>query len=489
MSLKKSKAIVIGSGIAGISAAIRLALKNYTVDVYEANPYAGGKLTVLQLGQFRFDAGPSLFTMPHYVDELFKLAGKDPKHYFEYVRIPTACHYFFEDGTFLRFTEDREKLKEEVSNKLAVDSTPIIKHLDRSKLIYDATHKAFLERSLHKVSSHLTIDTLNCIAHLPWLNIFTTMHDANQKALNHPKLVQIFDRYATYNGSNPYSAPGILNIIPHLESGFGTFFPKLGMHSITTSLVKLAEELGVRFHFNSKVEEIIENGKKVEGITVNGTRIPGDVVICNSDIKPAYKYLLKHVKAPKKTLEQEPSSSAMIFYWGIKKEFPQLDLHNIFFSEDYENEFRTMFQERSVCDDPTVYVHISSKVVKDDAPEGCESWFVMVNVPSNSGQNWEELRKKIRKNIVDKLARILGEDISTLILEEDYLDPIRIEQRTSSHAGALYGSSSNERMAAFLRHPNFSKIDGLYFVGGSVHPGGGIPLCLLSAKIATDLIR
>jgi phytoene desaturase len=489
MSLKKSKAIVIGSGIAGISAAIRLALKNYTVDVYEANPYAGGKLTVLQLGQFRFDAGPSLFTMPHYVDELFKLAGKDPKHYFEYVRIPTACHYFFEDGIFLRFTEDREKLKEEVSNKLAVDSTPIIKHLDRSKLIYDATHKAFLERSLHKVSSHLTIDTLNCIAHLPWLNIFTTMHDANQKALNHPKLVQIFDRYATYNGSNPYSAPGILNIIPHLESGFGTFFPKLGMHSITTSLVKLAEELGVRFHFNSKVEEIIENGKKVEGITVNGTRIPGDVVICNSDIKPAYKYLLKHVKAPKKTLEQEPSSSAMIFYWGIKKEFPQLDLHNIFFSEDYENEFRTMFQERSVCDDPTVYVHISSKVVKDDAPEGCESWFVMVNVPSNSGQNWEELRKKIRKNIVDKLARILGEDISTLILEEDYLDPIRIEQRTSSHAGALYGSSSNERMAAFLRHPNFSKIDGLYFVGGSVHPGGGIPLCLLSAKIATDLIR
>jgi phytoene desaturase len=489
MSLKKSKAIVIGSGIAGISAAIRLALKNYAVDVYEANPYAGGKLTVLQLGQFRFDAGPSLFTMPHYVDELFKLAGKDPKHYFEYVRIPTACHYFFEDGIFLRFTEDREKLKEEVSNKLAVDSTPIIKHLDRSKLIYDATHKAFLERSLHKVSSHLTIDTLNCIAHLPWLNIFTTMHDANQKALNHPKLVQIFDRYATYNGSNPYSAPGILNIIPHLESGFGTFFPKLGMHSITTSLVKLAEELGVRFHFNSKVEEIIENGKKVEGITVNGTRIPGDVVICNSDIKPAYKYLLKHVKAPKKTLEQEPSSSAMIFYWGIKKEFPQLDLHNIFFSEDYENEFRTMFQERSVCDDPTVYVHISSKVVKDDAPEGCESWFVMVNVPSNSGQNWEELRKKIRKNIVDKLARILGEDISTLILEEDYLDPIRIEQRTSSHAGALYGSSSNERMAAFLRHPNFSKIDGLYFVGGSVHPGGGIPLCLLSAKIATDLIR
>jgi phytoene dehydrogenase-like protein len=210
--------------------------------------------------------------------------------------------------------------------------------------------------------------------------------------------------------------------------------------------------------------------------------------VCNSDIKPAYKFLLKGVNAPKRTLEQEPSSSAMIFYWGIKKQFPNLDLHNIFFTEDYSNEFKTMFELKTVCDDPTVYVHISSKIFKEDAPEGRESWFVMVNVPSNSGQDWNELRTRIRKNILDKLSRILKEDISALIEVEDYLDPVRIEQRTSSFAGALYGSSSNERMAAFLRHPNFSKIDGLYFVGGSVHPGGGIPLCLLSAKIATDLI-
>ena len=148
-----------------------------------------------------------------------------------------------------------------------------------------------------------------------------------------------------------------------------------------------------------------------------------------------------------------------------------------------------MFEDRTVHDDPTIYVHISSKVVKTDAPQGCENWFVMVNVPSNSGQNWDELRTHIRSNVIAKLNRILKTDLEDLIEVEDHLDPVRIEKRTSSYAGALYGSSSNERTAAFFRHPNFSKTKGLYFVGGSVHPGGGIPLCLLSAKIATDLIN
>jgi len=113
----------------------------------------------------------------------------------------------------------------------------------------------------------------------------------------------------------------------------------------------------------------------------------------------------------------------------------------------------------------------------------------MVNVPYNSGQDWELLRKKIRSLVIDKLSTILNEKIESLIEEEDYLDPVRIENRTSSFAGALYGASSNDRMAAFFRHPNFSKTKGLYFVGGSVHPGGGIPLCLLSAKIASEFVR
>ncbi|MBP6459004.1 MAG: phytoene desaturase [Crocinitomicaceae bacterium] len=483
------KAIVIGSGIAGIASAIRLINKGYEVEVFEKNAYLGGKLTEITLGSYRFDAGPSLFTLPHLVEELFTLSNKKTEDYFDYQRCEITCDYFYEDGISLSLYADRNKLLNEISSKLHIDTTPLQKHLERSKLIYNATYEAFLERSLHKVSSYFTNAIFRCITHIPWLNLFTTMHDANVSRLNHPKLVQLFDRYATYNGSNPYQAPGILNIIPHLELEIGSFFPTKGMHSITTSLVKLATELGVKFHTNAAVDEILSDQGKITGIRIQDKHYQSDVVVCNSDIKPAYRYLLPHSKKPTKILKQEPSSSALIFYWGIQHEFKQLDLHNIFFSEDYKHEFESIFQHNAISSDPTVYVNISSKKLPSDAPKGCENWFVMVNVPANNGQDWNKIRTEVRANVISKLSRLLGEDLASLIIEEDYLDPIRIEERTSSFAGALYGASSNDRNAAFFRHPNFSSIKGLHFVGGSVHPGGGIPLCLQSAKIAVEMVK
>ena len=483
------KAIVIGSGIAGIASALRLRAKGYEVEVFEANTYLGGKLSLIELGNYRFDAGPSLFTMPHFVDELFRLFDKIPADYFQYVANEVACHYFFPDGTFFPFYTDKNQTVKMVEKTLQIDGKPLLNHFKKSEFIYNKTHSIFLENSLHSFKTYFSKDIFSSVLALPFLDIFKTMNQSNELGLNHPKLVQIFNRYATYNGSNPYQAPGILNIIPHLEHGIGSFFPSKGMHSITTSLVQLATEMGVEFRLNSKVSEIVVEGKKVKGVKVDKEMFSANVVFCNSDIKPAYNHLLKSVPKPSKTLSQEPSSSAMIFYWGIKKSFPQLDLHNIFFSADYKHEFETIFNHAAVCDDPTVYVHVSSKIVKEDAPPGGENWFVMVNVPYNSGQDWETMRKVIRSSIVKKLDATLGENIESLIEEEDYLDPIRIEQRTSSFGGALYGASSNDRMAAFFRHPNFSKINGLYFVGGSVHPGGGIPLCLLSAKIATGFVK
>lgn len=486
---KMKKAIVVGSGIAGIASAIRLAVKGYDVEVFEKNSYLGGKLTEIRLDDYRFDAGPSLFTMPQFVEELFELSDKKPSDYFEYERSKIACHYFFEDGTFLPFPADKKKLLHEVEKRLKIDVKPLFEHLEHAEYIYRKTHKTFLEQSLHQFGNYFSKDILESILAIPKLGLFSTMNEVNEKKLNHPKLVQIFNRYATYNGSNPYQAPGILNVIPHLEHGFGTFFPKKGMNDIPQSLIRFGKDLGIKFQVNQPVDEIVVEAKKVKGIQSKGDFFPANVVFCNSDIRPAYKYLLLTEKIPKKVQKQEPSSSAMIFYWGVKKKFDQLDLHNIFFAEDYKKEFEAIFNKNTVDSDPTVYIHVSSKMKPDDAPDTGENWFVMVNVPSNSGQNWETLRKQIRSNVLLKLSRLLKTDIESLIEVEDYLDPIRIEERTSSFAGALYGASSNDRMAAFLRHPNFSKVKGLHFVGGSVHPGGGIPLCLLSAKIAVSAVK
>ena len=207
------------------------------------------------------------------------------------------------------------------------------------------------------------------------------------------------------------------------------------------------------------------------------------------DIYPTYKYLLKGISAPKQILKREKSSSAIIFYWGIKNKFDKLDLHNVFFSDNYKSEFDAIFNRKTPADDFTIYINITSKDVPSDSPNGSENWFVMINTPADHGQNWEKIVNELRKKTIIKLNRILKVDLETMIEEEKVLTPPIIEKRTSSHRGALYGSSSNDKLAAFLRHPNFSsKIKNLYFCGGSVHPGGGIPLCLLSAKIATDLI-
>jgi phytoene dehydrogenase-like protein len=207
------------------------------------------------------------------------------------------------------------------------------------------------------------------------------------------------------------------------------------------------------------------------------------------DVWFTYHKLLKSYPElyPKKILAQERSSSALIFYWGINKQFPRLNLHNIFFSADYEKEFHHIWQQKDIYYDPTVYLNISSKFKPDDAPAGCENWFVMINVPSNQGQDWDVLIANARHGILNKLSKSLGEDINKLIISESILDPRGIESRTSSYQGSIYGTSSNSRFAAFLRHANrSSKINNLYFCGGSVHPGGGIPLCLLSAKIVSE---
>jgi phytoene desaturase len=482
------QAIVIGAGIAGIATAIRLAVKGFQVKVYEANSYPGGKLSELVQDGFRFDAGPSLFTMPQYIDELFHLAGKDSKDYFEYQQLETLCHYFYEDGTRIQASSDRESFAQEIASKTSDSADSVKAFLKRSEKIYSITNHVFLEKSLHKLSTYLNSQTIKSFLQITRIDAMRSMNKANQSLFKDEKTVQLFNRYATYNGSNPYQAPATLNVIPHLEYHYGAYFPQDGMYSITTSLVKLAESCGVEFHYNSPVEEIIVKDKVACGVKVSGNVEPASVVISNMDVWFTYKKLLPHLQAPGRTLNQERSSSALIFYWGIAAQFPELDLHNIFFSKDYEKEFGEIWQNKRIYSDPTIYINITSKCKSADAPEGCENWFVMINVPANAGQDWEQLIAETRANILVKLSRNLGRDIGSLIKTELILDPRTIESKTSSYQGSLYGNSSNSQLAAFLRHPNFSsKIKGLYFVGGSVHPGGGIPLALLSAKIVDEL--
>ena len=484
-----NKVAIIGSGIAGIATSIRLKAKGFDVTVYEKNSFPGGKLSSFKLGEFRFDAGPSLFTMPQYVDELFEISGENPKEHFKYKKKKIACKYFWEDESIFNAYSDKEKFYDECENKFNVERKQIKKYLNKAKKKFDLTRKIFLEKSLHKINSFLNYETVKALFNLNIYQINKNLDEVNQKEIEEKHLVQLFNRYATYNGSSPYKTPGMMTLIQHLESHYGTYIPLKGMNDISNSLYRLAERRGVKFEFESEVEKIEIQNNQATGIIVNNKLKRFDKIVSNSDVYSTYKYLLKE-KLNHNSLKQERSSSAIIFYWGIKKIYKQLDLHNIFFSDNYEKEFKYIFDENKIIDDPTIYVNITSKDVPADSPESCENWFVMVNSPFNTGQDWGKIKNTLRSNIISKLERILKENISNNIVEERIYTPVDLESNTNSHQGSLYGISSNNKFSAFLRHPNFlKKIPNLYFCGGSVHPGGGIPLCLLSAKIVSNLIE
>ncbi|SFE74823.1 1-hydroxycarotenoid 3,4-desaturase CrtD [Sunxiuqinia elliptica] len=480
-----SKALVIGAGIGGIAVAIRLARLGMEVEVYEQSDSLGGKIKESVHAGFRFDRGPSLFTLPHLVDELL-----DEDLRFTYRKLDLITSYFFEDGVQLKAYADPRKFAVEVEQKTGVKASKLLDYLKQSERIYRLTAPIFIFNSFHRIRKLLT--WANGLRALQFfrLKVFSSLHQLNAKAFPDPRLVQLFDRYATYNGSNPYKTPGTLSVISHLEHEQGAFFPKNGMAQIVHSLAEQARRLGVRFHMQAPVERVLVNKGQLKGLVVEGALQLADVVVSDVDIYQFYTHLMPDQKRVRRMEKLERSSSALIFYWGMRKSFPRLDLHNIFFSEDYETEFVSLFEKKEISDDPTVYVFVSSKENPDDAPAGMENWFVMVNAPENVGQDWVEMNRRTRQHILTKLNRMLDEELEEQIVFEEQLDPVKIEEQTGSFHGAMYGPSSNSLFAAFYRHANFRRdVPGLYFVGGSVHPGGGIPLCLSSAKIVGDMVE
>tara|TARA_B100001057_G_scaffold498526_1_gene605785 strand:- start:827 stop:2281 length:1455 start_codon:yes stop_codon:yes gene_type:complete len=482
------KAIIIGSGIGGLSTAIRLKSRGFDVDVFEKNLFPGGKLSNIDVGKYRFNTGPSLFTMPHFVDELYELFNENPRDHFNYIKKDIMCKYFWDNGKNFVGYYDINKLAEECTLKFGVDKSIVLKYLEKSKKKYDLVENIFIKNSLHKLKNLISIDTLKALVKINTFQLFKTLNKVNEEELKNKYLVQVFNRFATYNGSSPYKTPGMMSAIQNAEKHYGSFLPKKGMGDITKSLYLLAKRHGVKFHFNREVDKIIIRNNKACGVKINNKKLFSEIVVTNSDVYNTYRNLLNE-KRKIKALEQERSSSAFIFNWGIKKVFKELDLHNIFFSNNYQEEFDYIFNKKQLYSDPTVYINITCKDLPNDSPNGCENWYVMVNSPYDNNQNWKKIKDELKSSIVKKINKILSINIEEYIEEERIVTPQDIESSTNSYKGSLYGTSSNNIYSAFLRHPNFSpKITNLYFCGGSVHPGGGIPLCIMSGKIISDIV-
>lgn len=481
--------IIIGGGIAGLAAALRLRHRGDRVLVLEKNTYVGGKMNAYHSNGYRWDTGPSLFTIPRVVDEIYHLYDRNPRDYYEYNKDNVACRYFFQDGVRTTFYTDREELKAEVAEKFGDDSKALDRYLDKSKEKFESLGEVFLQNSIHKMSELPWGKLAGMTGKIARMDLFKSLSKVNEKMFKAPHLVQIFNRYPTYNGSNPYEASGVYSMIAHLEHNVGTFFPKGGMRAIPEGYYRLGQEVGVEYELGVTIQDCSLKTGGGYTITTTDKTYEAKQVVCAVDCVQFYKKILKDETLYQKYSSQESSTSALILYLGVKKEFPELGLHNIFFSRDYPAEFKRLFKTKEISkEDGTVYVHISSKLNDEDAPEGGENWFVMMNMPAGA-EITDEMVAELREAILKRLEETLGNDIRPYVETELSWRPSQIALDTGAHLGSIYGAASNGKTAALTRHPNFSrKYKDLYFCGGTVHPGGGIPLAIQSAKIVDKLM-
>jgi phytoene desaturase len=488
--MKSKRAVIIGGGLGGLAAALRLAAQGWSVTVCEQGTSFGGKMNSWSERGFRFDTGPSLITMPWVFSELFAAAGSAIEDHLELLPIHPISEYIYADGARFTYSASMPEWLETIRELDPRDVDGFLRFMRLGAQLYEVSKDTFLRR---RPLDWPRATDARLLRHLPLRYGWGNYHQTVAAHFRSPHLRQLYDRYPTYVGSSPYKSPATLAVIPFIEYAFGGWYVKGGLYRIVESLVELAKERGVELLLNTRVERIERNGKKVTGVrqSDNGapTLVAADVVVMNGDASWAAKMLGE--EEADGLPHHERSLSGFVMLLGVGRTMPELRHHAIYFSADYEREFAELFDERKFPTDPTVYVNAPSRSDRSVVSGEGETLFVMANAPANDYDEWDEEQvAEAQRRVFGRLRASGFPDIERDIVVSDIWTPKKIGSRYLMPGGAIYGAHSHGWRHAFLRHPNKDrKYAGLYYVGGSAHPGGGTPTVLLSAQITCELIE
>jgi phytoene desaturase len=491
-----TRVAVIGAGVGGLACAARLASRGHDVQVFEQADVVGGKLGIHEQDGFRFDTGPSLLIWPRLITDVLEATAPSDGSAADVTAVSLEpveplARYHWTDGTTLDAHADRERMRRAFDSSLGLGTGAAWTRLmDRAERMWDAIEGPILSQPQSGVAG--LANQARRLADLQKIAPHRSLRGIGQQYLHHPQQQQFLERYATYTGSDPRRAPAVLATIPWLEQSTGAWYVPGGLHRIAEALADRVTANGGRVHTAAQVTTVATDGDRVVGVTLaDGTRVPADVVVANTEARVLYGRLLEHQDAPswRREVERaEPSLSGFVVLLGLEDRTPDLAHHTVLFSDDYDAEFDAIFgSDAHPITDPTIYV--SAPDDPATAPDGGEAWFVLVNAARQGPVDWDrgDTATRYAEHVIDLLAK-RGFDVRHRIRTMAHMSPADLARRTGAVGGAIYGTSSNGWRAATMRPANRGPLEGLYLVGGSAHPGGGLPLVLKSAEITAGLI-
>jgi phytoene desaturase len=473
--------VVIGAGVGGLAVAIRLAASGRHVEVLERNAVTGGKLAAQRHAGATFDVGPSLLTLPHLVDEVLAAAGTSLAAEVELVRLDPQFHYHWPDGETLVVPDGPDAAAAAFESFSSGAGAAWRRFDERGRRIWDVSARTFLAGPMD--GPRQLLGRMRSPRDLATIDPLRTLHGRASSVFDDPRLVQWAGRYATYSGSSPYRAPATLACIPHVEQRYGCWYPMGGLDAVRAAMERAAVTVGVHIRTGCEVVRVATTNDRVTGVELAGGEVvAAPLVVADVDAEHLYGDLLDDERALRRARRAPRSTSGLIVLVVAAGSTPALGHHNVWFSGDDRAEFAALAAGR-MHGDPTIYACVSAVTDPSQAAPGTENWSLLVNTPSGIRLDGAAEQRRV----LDVLAR-RGVDLRDRMAWSDVITPLQLAARTGAPGGAIYGTSSDGRRAAFLRPANRGARDGLFLVGGSSHPGGGLPLVLTGARIVAGMI-
>lgn len=489
--MDQQNVIVIGAGLGGLSAAISLATEGFKVTLLEKNDKVGGKLNVLEKEGFTFDMGPSILTMPHIFHDLFKQADKKLEDYVDIQTVEPHWRNFFEDGSVFDLSSDENKMRQELQKLDDKSVAEFEQFMAYAKKLGQASEQGYFAKGLDSFSQ--LIAHYGVFRSLMDFDVFRSMDQGVRRYISNPKLVEVLNYFIKYVGSSPYDAPALLNLLPYIQFEYGLWYVKGGMYGLASGMEKLAKELGVKIHLNTEVSRIVYDNKKASAVQLaNGETLAADIIVSNMEVMPAGQQLLQQTEQQLKGLKRfAPSCSGLVMHLGVDRVYDQLAHHNFFYSDNPKQHFSAIFHDNCLSEDPTLYLVAPVKSDPAQAPAGCEIIKVLPHIPNIDPDKplQHEDYMALRERVLIKLERMGLTDLRKHIICEETWTPVDIQSRYYSTQGSIYGAVSDRFKNLGFKAPQRDRnICNLYYVGGSVNPGGGMPMVTLSGMLVRDKI-